>query len=191
MIAGYTRQKFPFILAGCSLEAQLPRQVFAAGALLRSLHIPGACPPVQLDLLLVEVLQLLAGTCIVAGATIYVPGTPGVSGGVLGDPASSPQSAGGLIEILRPPWSLVAFPGGPGMAQNIELPVIPAAVQAICAANVPDHRTLQRLSAYTYAAGGGKFIALTDGSGPGACGAALIRNNRQAVLWRLEEVRGK
>ncbi len=117
---------------------------------------------------------------------MHVPATPGFSGGVLGDPASSPQSAGGLIESLRPSWSLVAFPGGPGMALSIDLPVIPAAVRAICAAHIPDYRTLRHLSAYACAAK--KFIAITDGSGPGSCGAVLIRNKRQVALWRLEEV---
>lgn len=188
ILAGHTRQDYPFILVGCAFDQQSYPQIFDLGLSINSLLIPCACHPVKLDLLLAAMLQPWGNSLIIAGATIGVPNVPGLSGGVLGDPASSPCSSGGLIENLKGSWSLVTFPGGPGMAQNVKITHLPPAVQALDRENIPDHNTLQRLSVYTKNIGADKFIAVTDGSGPGACGAALIRSKSQVVLWRLEEV---
>lgn len=188
ILAGRTRQDYPFILAGCGSVLQGYRQIFDVGRSMESLTVPGSCHPVQLDLLLAAMLQPMAGSFAVAGCTISIPGITGFSGGVLGDPADSPSSSEGLAETLKTPWSLITFPGGPGMAQNVRLSCLPFPVKALCTKTVPDHSTLEQLSAYTKSIGADKFIAVTDGSGPGACGAALIRSASQEVLWRLEEV---
>lgn len=188
ILAGHTRQDYPFILTGCITNQQSYHQIFNIGLNMSVLTLPASCPPVELDLLLASILQPLAGSVVIAGCTIHVPGVPGFSGGVLGDPAGNPCSAGGLIENLNNSWSLVTFPGGPGMAQNVTISQLPLSIRALCTDAVRDHNTLQHLSAYTKSIGADKFIAVTDGSGPAAHGAALIRNKSQNVLWRLEEV---
>lgn len=188
ILAGHTRQDYPFILAGCVSDRQAYPQIFNVGLSMKSLTIPVSYHPVKLDILLASMLQPMADSFAVAGCTISVPDVPGFSGGVLGDPAVNPSSAGGLIENLQTSWSLATFPGGPGMAQNVKLSYLPLSVKALCTTAVPNHTTLQQLSAYTKNIGADKFIAVTDGSGPGACGAALIRSKSQEVLWRLEEV---
>lgn len=188
LLSGYTRQNYPFILTGYAASPQAYSEIFNAGLAMKALAIPEACHPVTLDLLLANLLQAMAGTFPVAGCTISVPGVPGASGGVLGDPASTPASSAGLIEDLSMPWSLVTFSGGPGMAQNIKLSSLPVSVKSLCTSTIPDHSTLEQLSVYTKSIGADKFIAITDGSGPGACGAALIRSRAQKILLRLEEV---
>ena len=188
MLAGHTCQDYPFILVGYSLEQQLYHQIFDIGLAMSSLVIPDACHPVKLDYLLASALQPLANLCVVAGCTIRALNVPAFSGGVLGDPGSSPSSAGGLVENLSGAWSLVTFPQSPGMAQNVKISSLPSAVQALCTERVPDDYTLKQLSVYTQSIGADKFMAITDGSGPGAYGAALIRKKSKVVLWRLEEV---
>ncbi|MBP1764050.1 MAG: hypothetical protein H6Q65_1108 [Firmicutes bacterium] len=189
ILAGRTRQAYPFILAGCLSAPQSDRKIFDLALAIHSLSIPAACHPVTLDLLLANSLQTAATPFSLAGCTIQVPGVPACSGGILGDPNSSPASAGGLIESLPGQWSLVTFPGSPGMAQNITITCLPPEIQALCTHNTPDHRTLQHLSAYTNKLGADKFVAITDGSGPDARGAALIRYQDQELLWRLDEVK--
>ncbi len=189
ILAGRTRQDYPFILAGCVSAPQSDQQIFNLALTIHSLTIPAACHPVTLDLLLANNIQTATTAFSLIGCTMQVPGVPAFSGGILGDPNSSPVSAGGLIEALPGNWSLVTFPGSPGMAQNINITQLPSDIQELCTNSIPNHRTLQRLSAYTKKIGADKFVAITDGSGPDACGAALIRYQDQELLWRLDEVK--
>jgi len=189
ILAGRTRQDYPFILAGCLSAPQSDRQIFNLALTIQALTIPATCHPVTLDLLLANSLQTASNTFSLVGCTIEVPGVPAFSGGILGDPNSSPVSAGGLIEALPGNWSLVTFPGSPGMAQNINITQLPPDIQELCTNNTPDYRTLQQLSAYTQTIGADKFVAITDGSGPHAQGAACIRYQNQEILWRLDEVK--
>ena len=111
-----TQQGYPYIAAGCvSIKGKIPF-VLDLGRKLRFLAAPEACHPVSLDLLLAELLQPLADSFVMIGCTIGIPDVPGFSGGVLGNPGISPRSAEGFMEKLEDDWTLITFPGGPGLA---------------------------------------------------------------------------
>jgi|GEM_PF-6643751 hypothetical protein len=188
ILAGHTRQNYPFILVGHASTEKAYRKMLSLGLEMSSIMMIDSCHPIKLDILLATKLQVLAGFFSIAGCTIHVPNVPGSSGGVLGDPTSRPSSAAGLVENLKNSWSLVTFPAGPGMAQNVRLSRLPPSIKALCTENTPDHYMLQQLSTYTNSIGADKFIAVTDGSGPGACGVALIRNQSKTMLWCLDEM---
>ena len=188
MLAGRTQQGYPYIAAGCvSIKGKIPF-VLDLGRKLRFLAAPEACHPVSLDLLLAELLQPLADSFVMIGCTIGIPDVPGFSGGVLGNPGISPRSAEGFMEKLEDDWTLITFPGGPGLAVKGKNSILPASIQEIRGKHIPDFRTLRCLADYAETAGVDEIIAITDGSGPGAQGAALIRSKSREVLWKLEEV---
>lgn len=188
MLGSRTSQDYPFILAGRSPDEQVHKLFVALGLQLQSLQIPVACDPVALDCLLADQLQSLAGATFLAGCTLQVPGIAGFSGGVLGDPGQSARSAGGWIERLDNGWSLLTFPGGPGMAADREVAALPARVETACTESTPDHNTLISLSDYLAQLGAGSMLGITDGSGPLACGAAIIRQGKQTEVWRLADL---
>ncbi|SDF76512.1 hypothetical protein [Sporomusa acidovorans] len=188
MLGGRTGQGYPFILAGCIPDEQAYNLFVSAGYELQSLIVSKECDPVTLDCLLANRLQSLAAATFLAGCTLHVPGVAGFSGGVLGDPGQTACSAGGCSEAMNNGWSLLTFPGGPGLAADREIPDLPARVQAICTESVPNHMTLISLSEYLTRMGAGKVIGITDGSGPTACGAALIRQGEKTEVWRLAEL---
>lgn len=188
MLAGRTQQDYPYIVAGCvSLSGKMPPVSYLEQNL-RLLTAPEACHPVSLDLLLAELLQPLADSFVMIGCTIRVPSVPEFSGGVLGNPGRSACSAEGFVEKLEDDWTLVAFPGGPGLAVKGEHSVVPASIREIRGTHASDYRRLRRLAVYADTVGADEIIAVADGSGPGAQGAALIRSKSSEVLWKLEEV---
>ncbi|TWH47107.1 hypothetical protein [Sporomusa sp. KB1] len=188
MLGGRTSQDYPYILVGWIPDEQAYRLFLSLGFQLQSLIIPSACDPITLDCLLANRLQPLAGATFLAGCTLHVPGIAGFSGGVLGDPGQEACSAEGCNEPLTKGWSLLTFPGGPGMAVDREVTDLSARLQTVCTESVPDHNTLISLSEYLAQRGVGKVVGLTDGSGPAACGAALIRQGEKTELWRLADL---
>ncbi|MDR3560343.1 MAG: hypothetical protein P4N59_02715 [Negativicutes bacterium] len=188
MIGGRTLQNYRFIVAGLAPALSANMEIASLGAAVAALSIPEHCAPDRLDLLLAKTLRQSAGVIPIAGCTIEVPDLDGFSGGVLGETAQEPLDAGGELEKLAGGWTLLTFPGSPGMACDTEIAHIPDSVRTVCTLGKADDKAIVSLAAFSQSAGASRSIAITDGSGAGACGAALIRKGSQLKLWRLKEV---
>ena len=187
MLSGHSIQNYPFIIVGLVRNTATQQEFHEIASSISSLTFPERCSPVELDLLLAGRLALVSRYLIIAGCTIHLPHVMGFSGGVLGDPMDQPIHAESIWEYLSNGWTLLTFPESPGMACDSLLTDIPNAVILRSKAGVPDHNTLLSLSRYSEIAGAQRCIAITDGSGVGAVGAALIRKGSQMAVWRLEE----
>jgi hypothetical protein len=175
MLRGQSMQNYPFIIVGLVKHTLTHQEFHEIGLAISSLTFSGECSPVQLDLLLANKLALVSGYLSIAGCTMHLPHSAGFSGGVLGDPSNPPSHAESILENISNGWTLLTFPESPGMACDSLLPDIPNAIILRCKTGVPDHNTLLSLSLYSEMAGAKRCIAITDGSGVGAVGAALIR----------------
>ena len=187
MAGGFTVQKYPYIIAGVLANLKSGAAVFSLCGRLAETSFPPELSPSGLDRLLADRLIMLAGKCVIAGCTIKVPGVAGLAGGVLGDPGDQPRGAEGQTDLLACGWRLLTFPGGPGMAweQNSrELAPLLRDEKGTC----PDSELITKWAAIAQACGEGRCIAISDGSGAGADGAALIACRSKVLVWRLSEL---
>ena len=190
MVGGFTVQKHPYIIAGVVAPGQDVQAVFQICGNLAKTDFTHEPSPYGLDKLLADRLALLAGKCVIAGCTINVPGVAGLAGGVLGDPATEPCDAGGQTDLLNCGWQLLTFPGGPGMACEQSTPAL-SSIFADEKGSCTDSELIMKWAAITQAYGAGRCVAISDGSGAGADGAALIVCRSQVLVLRLDELTQK
>ena len=69
------------------------------------------------DFNLADVITKLSPVWVEAvGAAVAIPDITGSTGGILGNPFASKESANGVLEEIGPDLWLITFPGGPGVA---------------------------------------------------------------------------
>lgn len=188
MVGGRTVQNCRFILAGLASDQIENNGIARLGACIATLSFPEQCGPHRLDMMLAEAVLPLKGVAPIVGCTIEVPGIAGLSGGILGSTEKEPCSAAGESEQLPDGWSLLTFPGSPGIACDSNLNDAPDWVLEMCTSDKPNADTIYGLSSYSHHVRATRCIAITDGSGPEASGAALIRKGGRIILWRLDEM---
>lgn len=188
LFAGHTSQGFPYIVAGCLASCPRAEAERALGTAMDRFAVWPACSPRKLDIVLAEALRKVSGKFAVIGATIAVPDIAGQGGGVLGDPGQDSRSAEGLEEWLPGDWKLLTYPGGPGIAYQ-------GAGTGELAGGIDDLTELAEgkelllgLAEIAAANGLDKMVAITDGSGAGSEGAAMILHRQEFVVLSLAEV---
>jgi hypothetical protein len=187
LFAGRTSQGFPYIVAGCLASCPRAEAERALEAAMDRIVWP-ACSPRKLDIVLAEALRKVSGKFAVIGATIAVPDIAGQGGGVLGDPGQDSRSAEGLEEWLPGGWKLLTFPGGPGIAcQGASAGELTGGIDDLTEL-ADGKQLLLGLAEIAAAAGLDKMVAITDGSGAGSEGAAMILHHQEFVVLSLAEV---
>ena len=188
LFAGHTSQGFPYIVAGRLVSWPMAEAARALWAAMDRLAVRPACPPRKLDIALAAALRTVTGKFAVIGATIAVPDIPGQGGGVLGDPGRDSRSAEGVEERLPGGWKLLTYPGGPGITyQGAGAGELTGSIGALTEF-AAGKQLLLGLAELAALAGLDKMIAVTDGSGAGSEGAAMILHHRQSAVLSLAEV---
>lgn len=188
LFAGHTSQGFPYVVAGCLASCPLMEAKRELWAAMDGLTVWPACSPHKLDIVLAEALRKVSGKFAVIGATIAVPDISGQGGGVLGDPGQDSRSAEGIEEQLPGGWKLLTYPGGPGIAyQGGGASELTGSIDALTEL-AEGKQLLLGLAEIAALTGLNKMIAITDGSGAGSEGAAMILHHQEFVVLSLAEV---
>lgn len=188
LFTGHTSQGFPYIVAGCLASSPMAEAEQALLTAMDRLTVWPACSPRKLDIVLASALRDVTGKFTVIGATIAVPNILGQGGGVLGDPGRDSRSAEGVEERLPEGWKLLTYPGGPGIAyQGAGGSELTDSISDLTEFDA-GKQLLLRFAELAIATGLDKMIVITDGSGAGSEGAAMILYHQQFVVLSLTEV---
>lgn len=155
-------------------------------ALCQSIHLPApSLDPVKLDRAMAQMLEGFSGNGVpVVGAAFYHRRHDTIlaengwrSGGVIGVPGSSAESAEGVLEEIEAGLYLYAAPGGPGFAAIASL----ANARTMADIALSGSRNALLVALHRYAPAG--YLCVFDGSGAQARGLlAAGAENQQFCL---------
>lgn len=186
IMGGQTRQNYPFLTVGCCRGETDNRLLNDVAGCCRAVSVPGRCDPRLLDEIIARPLQRFGGKLIIAGCTINASRITRISGGVLGDPARPRRSACRGGQERAGDWRIVAFPGGPGIAYEKAGEDIGRF--AALDRQLNGRELLIAIAGEACQHDVSKLIAVTDGSGDGAQGGAIVQNGRDYIVWSLAEL---
>ena len=185
LLGGRTHERHPFLVIGRHFRLD-PAFFSQLQSQLEGFTAPSVCSPGNLDRLLAAALKKVKPWPLLIGGTIRIPGIKARTGGVIGSPSQTAQPAGGRLEKMEDGWRLLSFSGGPGLAFK----------EKEYDSYYPDMKKgggtgkefLLSLAMQAYSAGVEDFIALTDGTGSGAAGSAVIQSGKDYMIWSLDEI---
>ncbi len=169
-----TSQNYPVEVGGYCEKgmADLQRQRFQA---LAQLRYPDSPDLYQVDALLAAKIKALAlpSLCVV-GASIHIPGICAATGGILGDPHASAESAGGRIEALGRGFFQLTLPGGPGVALQGDAAIAQQILEQLSRFPAEDaEKRVHGIQTLLEEAGVRHYLIVSDGCGPASFGCVL------------------
>lgn len=153
-------------------------------AALTHLRVGNTVDPFDLDCRLAEYVADICPESILAiGLSLDVPGASGPSGGIIGNPRVTIESADGRATDIGHGLSLVALPGGPGIvvlgtpgdAERVLCPV--------CGAGT-DYTVIPDLIRHIQGAGIALAMAVADGSATRCTGGVATLDNGKIQVLR-------
>lgn len=179
LMKDYTKDGYPIAMAGICPFGLTHSMKIELQNLMQNYSFPKTKDIFEIDYFMANYFSQKAPSYILAwGITLHIPGNPGPTGGIIGNPHIDINSADGSSEDIGNGLSVAAYPGGPGiviagnsaMAKKILNQVKPAqggkTPLMLMAKNA--------LDIYIPTA-----IMITDGTGPNIIGCAMaIEGNK-------------
>ena len=185
LFGGLTKGNQPYLVIGKQLQPD-PTLFIQLKTMLEDFTIPTICSAKMLDSLIAAILRKAKSRPFLIGCTIRVSGIAGPTGGVLGNPSLMALSAQGELEVLEDGWKLLSFPESPGLAfkEGARSTFSPE----VKCTDAIGKELLLNLASQAYKSGVEEFLALTDGTGCGVAGSAIIQCGRDYLIWSLDEI---
>lgn len=189
MFGGITKQSYPFIVIGEMDGLANYDILYNIFCRIYETIIPDDSNAREIDKIIATRFCDNAELIHIIGCTIRIQGCLVKTGGVLGNPKLTTNSADGKLDQIGKGWLLITFPGGPGIALKTDSLYVCNKIEELIQEGYKEERLLNKISDMTYKAGVKSLLALTDGTGIDAKGCALIRKNDRYLIWSLAEIK--